>query len=77
MAHQGERIIPRADNTELMSRLRNPSENNQALLSELRSLRQEVANLQSANVAIALNTNRSAKMLERFDGNGMPAVREV
>ena len=76
MAHQGERIIPRADNTEIMSRLRNPSENNQALLSELRSLRQEVANLQSANVAIALNTNRSAKMLERFDGNGMPAVRE-
>lgn len=76
MAHQGERIIPRADNTELMSRLRNPQANNDAMISELRSLRQEVASLQAANVSIALNTNRSAKMLERFDGNGMPAVRD-
>lgn len=43
--HRGERIIPAADNAELMSRLRNPSDNNAALIAEVRSLREEVRGL--------------------------------
>lgn len=41
LVHEGERIIPRADNTELLERLRNPTANMDAMLAELRALREE------------------------------------
>jgi hypothetical protein len=44
---------------------------------ELRELRAEVAKLNAALVAIAKNSNAAARQLDRWDGNGLPAVRVV
>lgn len=57
MVHEGERIIPAADNRELMARLRNPSSNNDALVAELRLLRGQVERLEAA-------ANRTARATE-------------
>lgn len=79
-AHQGERIIPAADNRELMSRLRG-SEQNGAAVAEMRNVASEIKQLrtevQAANIAVATNTNTTAKILSRWEGDGMPAVRTV
>jgi phage baseplate assembly protein gpV len=70
--HRGERIIPAADNRELMRRLNSPSASNEALAAEIRQLRAE---LKAQNLAIAKNTSRTAKILDTWDGNGQPPVR--
>ena len=59
------RIVSNNDSRKLLD--------NTELVAEVRALRAE---LKAANISIALNTNRTAKVLERFDGNGMPEVRE-
>jgi hypothetical protein len=51
LVHQGERIIPAADNRVLMSRLSSPSGNNDALVAEIKALRDEVKQLREANSA--------------------------
>jgi hypothetical protein len=51
MVHKGERIIPAADNRALMARLASPSNNNDALLAEVKALRAEVQALRIANSA--------------------------
>ena len=43
--HQGERIIPAADNAQLMTSLNNRDEANRVLVSEIRNLRSEVKQL--------------------------------
>lgn len=49
------------------------------MLLELKALREEVATLRedqrAGNAAIANNTSRGAKMLEKFDVDGLPEVR--
>ena len=45
---------------------------NRGLLAEIKALR---ADLRAANYAIARNTQKAAKILDKFDGDGMPAVR--
>lgn len=72
--HKGERIIPAADNRELMRRLSSPNAANDALVAEIRQLRAE---LKAAHLAIAKNTSKTAKILDQFDGNGMPPVRDA
>lgn len=72
--HEGERIIPAADNRELMERLRNPDAANAVLISEIRALRAE---LQAGQIASVQAQQKTAKILEKFDGDGMPAVRTV
>jgi hypothetical protein len=47
---------------------------NSALIAEIRILRQS---LESGQFAVAKNTGRAAKMLERWDGDGMPETRVV
>lgn len=47
---------------------------NSDMVAEIASLRND---LRAANTAIAQNTNRQARLLERWDGDGMPAVRTV
>jgi hypothetical protein len=47
--HKDERIIPAADNRELMRRLSSPSDNSAALLTEIKALRSEVSQLKKAN----------------------------
>lgn len=79
--HEGERIIPKADNYELMQRLSAPAENgsNKALEAKLEALLNEVQQLRNeqkaGHVAIAKNTGDSAKQLRRWDGEGTPPVR--
>ncbi|WP_198116935.1 phage tail length tape measure family protein [Massilia rhizosphaerae] len=51
MVHKGERIIPAADNRALMARLTSPSSNNDALVAEVKALRQEIAQLRTNNSA--------------------------
>jgi len=53
------------DNTEVVSELR-------AVKVELKTLRSDLA---AANYAIAKNTNKSAKVAERWDVDGLPAER--
>ena len=77
--HQGERIIPAAENAELMRRLQNPQGNNDALLGELKALRAEIAQLREANSAennaIATNTGKSQRVMQKWDVDGQPEVR--
>ena len=72
--HEGERIIPAADNRELMARLQSPQQNNDVLVAELRALRAEVASLKAATVQTAENTKTTAKQLAYWDADGMPAT---
>lgn len=72
--HQGERIIPAADNREIMSRLA-ANDSSSDLLAELKALREEVNLLRYEARATATNTNKAAKALEKFDNDGMPAER--
>jgi hypothetical protein len=53
LVHEGERIIPAADNRELMSRLSSPTSSNADLVAELRALRQQVANLENSGARTA------------------------
>lgn len=67
--HAGERILPAADNRELMLRLSQPSGNSQELVAELRALREEVVMLRAETRATVSNTGKTAKILDR----AMPA----
>jgi hypothetical protein len=73
-AHAGERIIPAADNRELMQRLREPNEATKVMADEIRQLRSE---LKAAHLAIARNTASTTKILSRWDGNGIPEERVI
>ncbi|KQV50061.1 DUF4214 domain-containing protein [Massilia sp. Root335] len=81
MVHKGERIIPAADNRELMDRLSNPSSNNDALLAEIKALRVEVQAFRQANSAenqaIAKNTMSTSDTLERVTAGGGPMLVEI
>lgn len=70
--HEGERIIPAADNRELMNRLRQPQQNGEALVEEIRSLREE--NRSQASAIVGLQS-RMTKLFERWDGTGIPETR--
>ena len=72
--HTGERIIPAADNRELMARLRSPDAGNAEFVAEIRQLRAE---LKKTNDAIARHVSVTADMVRRWDNDGMPAVRTV
>jgi len=73
--HEGERIVPAADNAQLMRMLRSPERANDALVAEVKALRQQVAELQTALVVVASNTGQAARTLRDFDTAGMPDVR--
>jgi hypothetical protein len=73
-AHAGERIIPAADNRELMQRLREPNETTKIMADEIKQLRSE---LKAAHLAIARNTAATTKILSRWDGNGLPEERVI
>ncbi|SEO37421.1 tape measure domain-containing protein [Nitrosospira multiformis] len=80
-AHAGERIIPAADNRELMQRLREPNESAKAMADEIKQLRSE---LKAAHLAIARNTASTAKTTDRmlrlseeWNVEGMPRERAI
>jgi phage-related minor tail protein len=74
LIHEGERVIPPADNRELMLRLRNPGGSNEALVAEIRALRAELAESSlsrgAEGLATAQNTRKIASTLERLMPNG-------
>ena len=69
--HEGERIMPAADNRELMQRLQSPQQNNDELVAELRALRSEVQGLRAEARATAINSNRTAKDLREIKDRGL------
>lgn len=78
--HEGERIIPKADNMELMSRLKSSPAANDALLVEVRALREdgaklraEVARLRKSSEQTAFSTAAQERFLRRIsvDGNSI------
>lgn len=79
--HEGERIIPKADNAELMRRLSRPNStaDNSETVAELkeqnRLLRELIANQKAGHLAIATSTGESNRTLKRWEGGGMPEVR--
>lgn len=74
MIHQGERILPRDDNAELMARLRDPQANVAVLVAEIRQLRSEI---NAGLYSVATNTNETAKIQRKWDGDGIPAERTL
>jgi hypothetical protein len=72
MVHEGERIIPAADNRELMSRLQDPQQNSEALVAEIKALRDD--NAAQARAMVQLQ-QRLTKLMERWDSNGLPTER--
>ena len=70
--HEGERIVPAADNRELMQRLRDPQENSAALVAEIKALRDD--NAAQARAMVQLQ-QRLTKLMERWDSTGMPDTR--
>jgi len=76
--HAGERILPAADNRELMSRLSSPQNNSTALASELRALRQsndelkaELKGLREETRAVATHAANTADNTRRMYVNGV------
>ena len=68
MIHQGERIIPAADNARLMQALN--SNGNEALIAEIRALRQEVAALKRAADESARYNKRTSDTLQTVTRGG-------
>lgn len=60
--HRGERIIPAADNRELMRRLAEPNEGMRIMADEIKQLRAE---LKAQGIAQALNTGKIARNTEK------------
>jgi len=72
--HKGEQIVPAAFNP-----ARYQNSNNDALVAEIKALREEVKTLRENNdaglQAVANNTLQTARIQKRWDGDGIPAER--
>jgi len=81
MVHQGERIIPAADNRELMRRLASPEQGNEVLVAEVRALRHEVALLRKTNsdenYSIAKHVMNTASSLDDALNGEKPLATKI
>ncbi|KQZ34301.1 phage tail length tape measure family protein [Massilia sp. Root1485] len=79
--HQGERIIPAADNRELMNRLASPSGNSDLLASKLDKLCAAVERLEqrnsAENMAIAKSVAKSADALDAASNGDKPLAMKA
>ena len=77
LVHEGERILPAADNSALMRVLAGDADMGTA--AEMRALRAEVAawrgESNAQQIAIANHTSKTAVLVDRWDGDGMPPTR--
>jgi hypothetical protein len=71
--HKGEAVVPAAFNPERYS----IASGNDALVEEIRALRQDNANIRAELQAIAINTGKVARIQKVWDGDGMPATRTL
>jgi predicted nucleic acid-binding Zn-ribbon protein len=69
LVHQGERIIPAADNRALMARLSSPGGNSEALAAEIKALREEVQGLREEARATTAHSAKTAGLLKRVIRN--------
>jgi tape measure domain-containing protein len=72
--HEGERIIPRADNRELMRRLSSPEANSEVLVEEVRALRTELAGLRRAGERTAQSSQKTADLIDSISAGGGPLL---
>lgn len=70
LIHKDERIIPAADNRELMRRLASPGDSNSALAGEVRRLTEIVERQQAALDRIADSSEEHMKMYQKSTGGG-------
>lgn len=78
MIHKDERIIPAADNRELMERLRSPNESSAVLAAAVERLTREVEGLRVEARATAGHTEKSARLLDRVvDGDALTTKAEA
>jgi hypothetical protein len=78
LVHEGERIIPAADNRALMQALNRPAQSGDpALLEEIRALREEVRQLKASSLRNEGNTGKAADLIERVSAGGNAFAVEV
>jgi tape measure domain-containing protein len=81
LIHEGERIMPAADNRQLMARLASPAGNSEALVQEFRALRTEVSKLRkdnsAENLAIAKHSMKAANALDDAVNGERPLTTSV
>jgi len=69
--HKGERIIPEADNTELMQRLSSPmTQDNSELVLEIQRLNNRLATIESNTASTAGHAAKTARLLDRAMPDG-------
>ena len=68
--HKGEAIIPEAFNPAKFGK----DSGNDALVAEIKALREQVTKQQAALEAIAINTNKQFKVSQKWDVDGLPAT---
>jgi len=71
--HEGEAIVPKQYNPAANGFMQSKAANDDTA-NEIKNLRAE---LQAIGLALAKNTGEAAKILRKFDGNGLPAERVV
>lgn len=69
--HEGERIIPAADNKELMQRLDSPAGH------DLSGIEAAISELKSVSVSMAKNLASLERRVRKWDGDGLPPERLV
>jgi hypothetical protein len=62
--HEGERILPAADNRELFARLGNRDDGMALLVAEMRAMREQMNRLQEAGSQTAANTGKTMRIME-------------
>jgi hypothetical protein len=70
LLHAGERVVPAADNRELMRRLADPAAGNAVLVAEVRLLREQAARTQEVLDRIAASTGQHANQFNDVTGGG-------
>jgi hypothetical protein len=79
--HEGEAVIPKADNRALRSAVSNNAASSMQVVTAIASLQKEMASFRQENkagmVAMQRDTAVTANRLRKWDGNGMPAARDL
>ncbi len=79
--HEGERIIPAADNRAIIDTLRNARSGGDSSADQRRQIVEAINRLceyvKTGDVANIQQTKEVVKILRKFDGEGIPETRSV